>query len=168
MVPELKHLPSIAVALMCAVTVCSCGGSATVSVASHRSRQVRAASCPTGGEKAIERLRSTSVHGEVLAPAGTVWTTLCGGRARVVLKGGLLNAAINGARPYGGEICASDYVVPIVVILRYGVQTRWFVVSMSGCPGVVLHDGTELIFTNAGLKRVQPAWTRLRRAMTGS
>jgi hypothetical protein len=71
-----------------------------------------------------------------------------------------MNAALNSARADVNEMCPMDALPPILVILRYSTGTRRFIVNMGGCPGVVLHDGTELSFTAAGLKQVQAALTK--------
>jgi mono/diheme cytochrome c family protein len=42
------------------------------------------------------------------------------------------------------------------VILRYANSTRRFVVELGGCPGVVLKDGTQLIFATSKLVDVMP------------
>jgi hypothetical protein len=69
------------------------------------------------------------------------------------LKGGPLGSVLNGAAPYQDQICASVAVSPVLVILRYADSTRRFIVVMGGCPGIVLNDGTKLIFANNQLRR---------------
>ncbi len=104
---------------------------------------------------ALYRLRSTRVRAGQLAPAGVQRTTICSGRS-LSLKGGPLDALLDSVRSYQGQPCASVAVIPQVVILRYATSTRRFVIDMSGCPGVVLNDGTKLIFATSTLIRATP------------
>lgn len=148
--------------VLCAVALCGCGSSAAASAPEHREAAIRPAACPGGGEASIERLRSTRAHPGALAPGGTLWTTVCGVYASGVLKGGPMDAALNGSRADVHEICPMDVLPPTLVILRYRTETRRFIVDMGGCPGVVLHDGAELSFTAAGIRQVQAALTKTR------
>ena len=136
-----------------AVAVAGCGTSAPTS----SPVMVRSASCPKGGERSIERLRSTTAHTGALALTRTIWTTICAGDTRTVIKGRPINAALDSARYDPDEICATDAVTPTLVVVRSRTETRRFIVNMGGCPGVVMRGGTELSFTTAGVKQVQAA-----------
>ena len=139
---------------ICAIVVCVCGGSASA----RSSVRVHAASCPKGGEKSIFRLIPGIGSGQhVVAPAGTLWTTICSGSRTGVLKGGPINAALNSASYRQNEICVTNLVPPILVILRARTLTRRFIMNMDGCPGVVISDVTKLSFTPGGIKRVNAA-----------
>jgi hypothetical protein len=143
---------AVVAVFMCVVM--GCGGSAAMGSSLYSRASVRATSCPKGAESSIERLHSTNVSRGALAPAGTVWTTVCSRDHQAVFRGGPLNDALDSAREDPKEICPAIAVPPALVILRYRTETRQFIVNMGGCPGVVLHDGTELSFTTAGLEHI--------------
>jgi hypothetical protein len=159
---SLKRRLLIVTMVVAAVAFCGCDGSAAANAPSHPRAALRAAACPGGGESSIEGLRSTRARRGALAPNGTVWTTVCGADASGVLKGGPMNAALNGARADVHQICPMDALPPMLVILRYRTGTRRFILNMGGCPGVVLHDRIELSFTATGLKQVEAALTKTR------
>jgi hypothetical protein len=165
MVRALKRTFTVLALAACAVACLAGASSATTSRTRHDDAAVRAASCPPGGPTAIENLRSTRASGKLLAPKGTLWTTICGVNDHGVLKGGPMNAAINTAgkpKPLPpNHACPQWIEAPILVILQYSAGTRQFVVQFSGCADVVkLHDGAELSFTAKGLKQVQAALKR--------
>jgi hypothetical protein len=121
---------------------------------------VQAAPCPRGGEISIGRVHSTSAGGGTVAPAGAAWTTVCGIHTNAVFRGDPIHAALNSARLRRNEICTTDYLPPILVILRYISGTRRVIVDMGGCPGVVLRDGTKLLFTPAGIRQISAAFAK--------
>ncbi len=145
------------VAVLSAVAVCGCVSSAAIPLSQTGAVGVKASSCPKGGEGAIEQIRSTQARAGALAPSGTLWTTICRGHMQTVLKAGPIDSALNNARDAPHEICPTDAVTPTLVILRYQTGTRWLIVNMGGCPGVVLRNGTELSFTASGITQVQAA-----------
>lgn len=147
---------------VCGVAVFAAAGSAMTSRLHDRGAVTRAASCPPGGEAAVEKARSTRVSGAVLAPTGTLWTTICGSNDHGVLKGGPVDAALNSAgKPPPPHVCPQWIETPFLAILAYKAGTRQFVVQFSGCGDVViLHDGTRLTFTAQGVKQLSAAFER--------
>jgi hypothetical protein len=169
MVRALKRTLTVVALTACAVAVFAGVSSATTSSARHVDAAVRAASCPPGGPTAIEHLSSTRASGKLLAPKGTLWTTVCGLNDHGVLKGGPMNAALNTAgkpKPLPpNRPCPQWVEAPILVILQYSTGTRQFVLQFSGCSDVVkLHDGAELSFTANGLKQVEAVLNRARQS----
>jgi hypothetical protein len=121
---------------------------------------LHAATCPGAGRSAAQRLREFSQLGSShvgpgpLAPGGVRWSTVCDGVGARVIRGGPLDASLNSAAPYRGQICPSVAVSPVLVLLRYESATRRFLVDLGGCPGVVLSNGTKLILADRAVHRV--------------
>jgi hypothetical protein len=145
--------------------IAGCGGSSPQTATGHSiAFDVKPARCPTG--PGAKRVISTKVTAGPLAPAGVRWTTVCPdypagtGRGEAILKGGVLNTALNSAKDMPNQICTSQAVTPMLAILRYQSGTRTFVLELGGCPGVKLHNNTQLSFTQAGLKELSRVQSR--------
>jgi len=156
------------IAVLCTIAIGACGSRASAGTYARHSVRVRAASCPTGGEKTILGLIPRRGSGGLLAPDGTLWTTFCRGTSTRVLKGGPIDAALNTARYRPNETCVTNLEVPILVILRSRTETRRFIINMDGCPGVVISDATKLSFTPPGIEQVSAALVKSRLVVRGA